>query len=418
METLSRSDVRLLGLLKFIYEAGGISRTDLVEQTGNSAFVIARMCDELLENELIQETGTGNSTGGRPPTLLSVNPNCGKLVGLHIGTFNARIVVTDLGGNILAYRKVPSRVETGADSALRQLTSEVDSLLREAGIPSRQVTGIGVGISGVLERSTGTTLFWPKVPQWVNVPVRKAFAEKFNTIVEIEDTPRTMALAERRFGNGKHVSEYVYVSIGAGTGAAFFLRDQLYIGGGGFAGELGHVTVDAHGPLCSCGNRGCLEVMVSAAALIRRAQTALAEGLSPILWHLSSGNGNKITLELIGQAAARGDRFARSLLAEAGSLLGVGLVVIVNLLNPTLITIGGGLALSAGDFLLPAVEQTIRNRALEPQAAAVRVELSKLGEADWARGAALLVTSKAVERAFVNSRRRKSGRRGRTSGTI
>jgi predicted NBD/HSP70 family sugar kinase len=361
------------------------------------------MCDELLESRFIRETGQGSSTGGRPPTLLSIDPDFGRAVGLHIGTFYARIVITDLAGTLLAFRKVPSQVETGPDNAIPQILSEVDALLKQEGVPREKVRGIGVGISGVLDRSTGTTLFWPKVPQWVNVPVKHAFAERFETIVDVEDTPRTMALAERRFGTARQASEYVYVSVGAGTGAALFLKDQMYTGVGGFAGEFGHVSVDERGPLCSCGNRGCLEVTVSASALIQRAQNAVTQHLSAGLWRLSGGNSQQISLEMIGQAATEGDRFARSLLDEAGSFLGIGLVGIVNLLNPALITLGGGLALAAGQFLLPAVEQVIRERALEPQAAAVRVELSKLNEADWARGAALLVTGKALEASFLNS---------------
>ena len=411
MANLSRPHARLLGLLQVIYDKGQISRTDLVEQTGLSPFLISKMCDELLVARFIRETGPGNSTGGRPPTLLSVDPNFGRVVGLHIGAFNARIVVTDLAGTLLAFRKVPSHVERGPEAALQQLRLEVDATLQQAAVARDQIRGIGVGISGVLDHATGTVLIWPKVPQWVNVPVKQVFFERFQTVIEVEDTPRVMALAERRFGTGKQASEYVYVAVGAGIGAALFLREQLYTGGGGFAGELGHITVDQHGPLCSCGNRGCLEVMVSAAVLIKRAQNAVGQSLSTTLWRLSGGDIEKISLEMIGEAAMQGDRFARSLLHEAGSFIGIGLVGVVNLLNPTLITIGGGLALAAGQFLLPAVEQLIRDRALEPQAAAVTVELSKLSEADWARGAALLVTSKALEASFMNGiiRSTKSG---------
>ena len=411
MTNLSRSHLRLLGLLRVIYDTGQISRTDLVEQTGHSPFLVSKMCDELLEARFIQETGPGNSTGGRPPTLLSVDPNLGRVVGLHIGAFNTRIAITDLAGTLLAFRKVPSQVEKGPETALRQLTSEVNATLQQAGVARDKIRGIGIGISGVLDRATGAVLIWPKVPQWVNVPVKRVFEEKFKTVIEVEDTPRTMALAERRFGTGKQVSEYIYVAVGAGIGAALFLRAQIYTGGGGFAGEFGHITVDEHGPLCSCGNRGCLEMMVSASVLIKRAQNAVSQSLSTILWRLSDGDLNKISLEVIGEAAMQGDRFARSLLHEAGLFLGIGLVGIVNLLNPTLITIGGGLVLAAGQFLLPAMEQVIHDRALEPQAAAVTVELSKLGEADWARGAALLVTGKALETSFLNriSRSKKSG---------
>lgn len=403
MPNLSRPHIRLLDLLNVIYKEGELSRTDLVERTKYSAFLVSKICDELLASGFIRETGLGNSTGGRPPTLLSINPDIGRVIGLHIGTFNARIVVTDLTGTSLAFRKVPSHVELGPEVALSRLISEIETTLSEAHVEEDQIRGIGVGISGVLDRSSGTTLFWPKVPQWVNVPVKRAFAERFGTVVEVEDTPRTMALAERRFGNGGQVSDFVYVAVGAGTGAALFLRDELYTGAGGFAGEFGHVTVDEQGPLCSCGNRGCLEVTVSASVLIRRAQAAVAQGLSARLWSLTGGESEKISLELIGQAAEQGDRFARSLLQEAGTFLGVGLVGIINLLNPRLITIGGSLALATGHFLLPAIERVIRERALETQAAEVRVQLSKLDEVDWARGAALLVTNKALEASFADN---------------
>jgi predicted NBD/HSP70 family sugar kinase len=403
MADLSRPNARLLSLLRVIYDADQISKADLVEQTGYSPFQISKMCDELLDLHLIREIGHGNSTGGRPPALLSVEPSSGKVVGLHIGTFNARIVITDLAGTLLSFRKVRSHAETGPDAALRQLISEVDATLSQAGVTRHQVRGIGVGIAGVLERSTGVTLFWPKVPQWVNVPVKQHFADAFKTIVEVEDIARTMALAERRFGKGKQVSEYIYVTIGAGTGAALFLRDQIYTGASGFAGEFGHVSVDERGPLCSCGNRGCLEVAVAASTLIGRAKAGISQSLSNALWRLTGGKPDNISLELIGQAADEGDRFTCNLLHEAGSYLGIGLVGIVNLLNPTLITLGGGLAMSAGRFLLPVVEQVIRNRALAPQAAEVKIELSELSESDWARGAALLVTRKALEASFLSS---------------
>lgn len=394
---------RMLDLLKIIYDKGQISRTDLMDQTGNSAFIISGMCDELLELRLIQEVGPGNSTGGRPPTLLSIEPDCGRIVGVHIGAFNARIAVTDLAGTLLAFNKVPSHAGQGPERALSHLLHEVEVILAQSCISPKEVRGIGVGISGVLDHATGTTLFWPKIPQWVDVPVKQAFSERFPTIIEVEDTPRTMALAERRFGSGRDVSEYVYISVGAGTGAALFLGNELYTGSRGFAGEFGHVTVDERGPLCSCGNRGCLEVSVSASALINRAQGAVSQRLSPALWRLTGGEEARISLELIGAAADEGDRFARSLLHEAGSLLGIGMVGIVNLLNPTLITLGGGLALAAGKFLLPAVEVVLSERALQPQALGVKVELSKLGEADWARGAGLLVTRRALETLFLSS---------------
>jgi predicted NBD/HSP70 family sugar kinase len=397
----------MLDVVKRIHAHGKLSRTDLIEQTGYSAFLIAKMCDRLLAAGFICETGQGNSTGGRPPTLISINPDLGRLVGLHIGTVHARLVVTDMLGTALVYRKIPSHVQTDPEIALSQLATLVDEGLKQSNISPEQIRGIGIGISGVLDRSTGSTLFWPKVPQWVNVPVKSFFETRFNTVVEVEDTPRTMALAERRFSSTGEVSEFVFIAVGAGTGAALFLRNQLYTGAGGFAGEFGHMTVDDQGPLCSCGNRGCLEATISASALIRRAQNAVVQGLSTILWRLTAGDPSSVSIELIAEAASQGDRFSLSILRDAGSFLGLGIVSIANLLNPNLVVIGGGLAVAAGPYLLPAARQIVHERAFERQAAQMRIELSTLSEVDWARGAALLVTDRALEATFLVRRESK-----------
>ncbi len=158
---MRRSDARFLEIAKLIYSHGRLSRTDLVEHTGYSPFLVTKICDELLAARFIQETGPGSPTGGRPPTLLSINPDLGRLVGLHIGTFYARITVTDLLGEIPLYRRIPSQAQTDPESSLKHLVATVDACLEEAGVELKKVRGIGLGISVVLDRSTGTTLFWP-----------------------------------------------------------------------------------------------------------------------------------------------------------------------------------------------------------------------------------------------------------------
>jgi predicted NBD/HSP70 family sugar kinase len=391
---------RLLRVFKLIYERNQISRSDLVEKTGHSTFLISKMCDDLQRAELVRETGPGSSTGGRPPTLLSVNPDLGVLVGLHVGTVNVRIAVTDMTGQTLAYQKAPSRAEAGPGEAIPHLVSLVEETMARGGADTTRLRGIGIGISGVLDRESGTTLFWPKVPQWVNVPVKQMFADRFGTFVEVEDTPRTMALAERRFGAGAEAGEFIYVMVGAGAGAALFLNGTLYTGAHGFAGEFGHLSVDVNGPLCSCGNRGCIETYVSASALIRTARQAIGQGLAIQLWQLCGGDPERVSIESIAQAAVLEDRFSSNLLSEAGARLGAGIVGLVNMLNPELIILGGGLAAAAGNFLIPAVERVVRERALSRPAVQTRIQLSTLEETDWARGGALLVADNALEQAL------------------
>jgi predicted NBD/HSP70 family sugar kinase len=392
-----------LRILRLVYEHNRISRSDLVDKTGYSAFLISKLCERLLRSGYISETGSGDSTGGRRPTLLSISPGLGRVIGIHLGTVNVRIALTDITGTLIKSIKAPSKASSGPEIAIPHLIELSETLLREAGVPQSELRGIGVGISGVLDRQTGTTLFWPKVPQWANVPVKKLLESHFHTRVELEDTPRTMAFAERRIGRAQGVREFIYLMIGAGTGSALFLNGQLYTGSSGFAGEFGHITIDENGPFCSCGNRGCLETLISASTLIRKAQYGLTQGLSIDLWRLSGGDPERVSVETIAQAARANDRFSMRLLTEAGAHLGAAMIGLINLLNPELIVIGGGLASAAGDLLLPHAERVIHDRALIRAVSKLSIQLSELQDVDWARGAALLAAEKALEPMFLES---------------
>jgi predicted NBD/HSP70 family sugar kinase len=402
MPKIRNSSLHALGLLKFVYQNVRISRSELSALTGYSAFLVSKLCESLLKKGFITEVGSGDSSGGRRPTLLSIAPGLGKIVGLHVGRVNARVVVTDICGNELAFLKSPSRISVGPNVAMPHLIDLVEKGLQEAKVKREELLGIGVGISGILDRAAGTTLYWPKVPQWVNVPVRRIFSEHFGFAPEIEDTPRTMALAERRLGLARQAENWIYLMIGASMGSAIFVDRKLYTGSRGFSGEFGHMSVQANGPLCGCGNRGCLNTFVSATALIQAAQAAVSEGLSAQLWELCDGDSSQISVDLIVRAAAAGDRFSVRLLSDLGERLGNAMVVLVNLLDPELIVIGGGLAADAGEVLLPIVQKTVAEGVLPRTAQNLRIHISELREVDWAIGASLLVGKKALEKLFLS----------------
>lgn len=396
----SRDRARRLEIMRIVHERAVISRGELCSQTGYSPFLISKLTESLLRLGFLRETGAGASTGGRPPALLTVNPTLGRLVGLHIGTINCRIAITDMNGGLLHYRKVPSRVMEGPDVSLPYLVREVGQCLSAARASRSPLKGIGIGISGVLDREAGTTLIWPKAPLWTNVPVRKFFEQEFRADVAIDDTPRTLAMAERRWGLARGLRSFVYVMAGAGVGAALFLDGRWYAGTGGFAGEFGHMTVREDGPLCACGNRGCLEALASANTLIQRAGSAMRQGAAIPLWNLCGGDPSRISVEMIAQAAAAGDLFCAGELDRAGHYLGLGLAALIQLLNPEAVILGGGLARAAGRSLLQTVEQTIARRCLRQPASQVRLLLSESPEPDWARGAAFQVAARALEKAF------------------
>lgn len=355
-----------------------------------------------MEGGFLSEAGRGDSTGGRRPTLLSLRPDFGRLVGVHLGTFNVRIALTDFQGNLIAYVKDRSHAAEGPEAALRHLTELIDRMLEGQGLTPADLNGIGIGISGVLERRTGTTLYWPKLPRWINVPVKTTLEERYKTQVALEDTSRTRALAEFWFGGCNNAKHFIFIAIGAGTGAALFLNGSLYFGVGGFAGEFGHISVAANGPICSCGNRGCLETLVSASVLLRKARHALSIGASETLLRIAQGNSQNVTLEMLAQATREGDRFTRRMLSEMGAYLGQGIVGLVNLLNPELIVLGGGVASAVGELILPEVERVVRESAMIQSVNQVQLRISTLEEKDWALGAMLLVAEEALANSFMN----------------
>ena len=265
-----------------------------------------------------------------------------------------------------------------------------------------ELLGIGVGISGILDRSTGTTLYWPKVPQWVNVPVRQIFADHFGIAPEIEDTTAYDGARRTAAGLARQADNWVYLMLGASVGSAIFINRNLYTGGRGFSGEFGHFSVKDDGPLCGCGNRGCLNTFVSATALIHSARAAVSEGLSPQLWELCDGDVDRISVDMIVRTAAAGDRYSVRLLNELGGWLGKAIVVLVHLLDPELIVIGGGLAADAGQMLLPIVRKTVSDGVLPLTAQNLSIQVSEFRELDWAIGASLLVGEKALEKLFLS----------------
>ncbi|PYU70106.1 MAG: hypothetical protein DMG49_11875 [Acidobacteria bacterium] len=265
----------LLGVLQAIYDQGQASRTGLAEKTGFAPSYISALVAELRRRGLVEEGGRSPSRAGRRRVLLHVVPDLGHLIGIRIGRANTRIVVTDFLGKVISLKKVPTEISQGEDHVFDLIDRELGAALKSDNL----VKGIGIAMSGVIDRNSGTLLFWPKVPGWNNVPLMRRVQTKFGLPVVLEDSVRTMAHAEQKFGDAKGRKNFVYVVVSMGIGAAIYVNNRLYLGADDLAGELGHTTIDERGELCSCGNRGCLEVYASGWAIINRIKSGLQQGV-------------------------------------------------------------------------------------------------------------------------------------------
>jgi glucokinase len=209
-----------------------------------------------------------------------------------------------------------------------------------------------------------------------------------------------IAIAEKHFGLGADLDDFIYIDAGVGIGGAIFINGRLYRGPGGSAGEFGHVTVDENGPLCCCGSNGCLEAMASGAAIMQAVRTAIEKGVDSKVRDLAHGDLERISIECITEAAIQNDPLAFRILDEAIGHIGVALADVVNLLNPSVVVFGGGLFRAAPQFLLDALKRPLRQRALEKSASEVQLKVSRLGAEAGALGAARLISEKILDNLY------------------
>jgi predicted NBD/HSP70 family sugar kinase len=384
--------VDLLGILDSIYDQGEASRTELAEKSGFAPSYISTLVSDLRSRNLVTEGGRSPSRAGRRRVLLNVTPDLAHLVGIRIGRANTRIVVTDFNGKVLSLKRVPTEVSLGKDRVFNLIERELGAAIES----DPQIKGIGVAMSGVINRNSGTLLFWPKVPGWTDVPIKEHIEKKFGLPVVLEDSVRTMALAEEKFGDAKGRKNFVYVIVSMGIGAAIYINNHLYLGADDLAGELGHTTIDERGELCSCGNRGCLEVYSSGWAIISRIRSGLEQGVHSSLSQLGNGHSDQISIETIVDAAKSGDQFAHTVLWEAGLHLGTGIASIVNLLNPEAILLGGEVPRVAKNYLLKPLFHSFRGRTFHRSVGNLKVLVSRLGGEAGAVGAAIVSAKKLL----------------------
>ena len=235
----------------------------------------------------------------------------------------------------------------------------------------------------------------PLMPGWDRFPIRDTLEKRWGCPVSLNNDAELGVLGEWAYGAGRGAQNLAYIKVGTGIGAGLFMDGQIYRGATGSAGEIGHMTIDENGPLCICGNRGCLEAMAGGKAIAAKAREAIANNKRTELAGLSPVEG--ITVMEIARAAARGDLVAQEILADAGDQLGVAIASLVNLFNPDIVVVGGGVA-QTGDLFLEPIRKAVQKRSLPAAAYAVRITTSLLGKRSSSMGAVVQALSAALHR--------------------
>jgi len=388
-----------LNLFQQIFEYTNISRIELAKRTGLSAACVGGIVNRLLKKGLIIETGENSTPLGRRPVSLSVRNDLAYIVGVDLGSYMLRVVVADMLGRPVYKLETVSKVSDGRQSTLQRAFEAIHKALRDCSVAPGLIKGIGTAHSGVVDSESGIILSFPRpgqMAQWRNVPLRDMLEEAFSLPATIDDSTRTMAIAEKHWGIAAGLADFLYVSISMGIAASIFIDGKLYRGPGGLAGEFGHMTANRTGALCSCGNYGCLETVASCAAIMEAVRSALAKGVDSRLPEMAKGNLDYISIELVAQAARENDGLAFRVLHEAVSHIGIALADVVNLLNPRVVVFGGPLFRHAAPLLLDPLQRIIKQHALEKSANEVQLKVSSLGSEGAALGATRLIAQKIL----------------------
>jgi glucokinase len=316
-----------------------------------------------------------------------------SLVGVDLGGTQVRAIVCDREGHILSRAATLTLAHEGRDAVIRRI---LDTIIDAVGPRLwTEIAGIGVGAPGPLNPYSGVVVHAPNLPGWEDVPLRQIIAERFCVPVALGNDANLAALGEQRFGAGRGVDDLVYMTISTGIGGGIISGGELFLGHGGFAGEVGHQTILAGGPLCGCGNHGCLEALAAGPAIGRMGREAAEEGRGEALLALAGGDVSRISARVVSQAAAAGDATAIEIIRRAATYIGIGLANLANILNPELYVLGGGVT-HAGPLLFDTIRETIRRTAMLATRD-VRVERAVLGDDVVLWGAVALI-ARQIER--------------------
>lgn len=354
------------------------SRADIARLSGLSRTTVSSLVNELLETGLVVEAEVevaDQAHGrGRPGVLLALEPAAGTALGIDFGHSHIRVALADLSSRVLAERWVAADVDSSADAAMERALELVEAVLVEAGAERERVIGVGMGLPGPIDRGTGAVGSSVILPGWSGRHPAAEVQDRLGVPVRVDNDANLGALGEISAGAAVGARDIVYLKVSSGIGAGLVLDGRVHRGATGLAGEFGHVIVDPAGRVCRCGNRGCLETVASAPALLEPMRAA---------------HGDLDVPELVRLAAA-GEVGAQRVIVDAGRAVGRVLADVVNLVNPELIVVGGDLA-QAGESLLDGMQESIRRYALPAAGAAVSVRAGVLGDRAEVLGALTLV---------------------------
>ena len=314
----------------------------------------------------------------------------GNRIGIDVGGTNVKIALVNEQGNIIYSNSIPTRAEMGYEYTINNMKEAISELIKETKSEAKSIEGIGFGFPGQIDYQKGIVRLAPNIPGWVDVPIAEIIEKEFGIPTRVDNDVRCAALGELNYGAGIGCENLICITVGTGIGSGLIINGKLVRGASNAAGEIGHIKLDmTGGPLCGCGDRGCLEAFASGPSIVAMAEEYIKGGKSTKYRELANPD---ITPYIVSEAAKQGDPVAKRIFTIVGEYIGIGLASVVNLLNPEKIIIGGGVA-AAGDLLLNPIKESLIKRAMPIAGSAVEIVPAQLGNSAGVIGASLLIKS-------------------------
>ncbi len=386
--------ISILGLIR---EYGTISRADLVKKSGLSAPTVTRIVDGLINDyRLVVTLGKGSSSGGRPPVMLSFDGKSNYVIGIDLGATTTRGVLSNLNGSFITEIEFPTQLDKGFETIIEDLANLINKLAdSKKSIRKDRIYGVGIAVAGLINLNRQIVEYSP-VFDWYNADILKALKPKVSYPIIYDNVTRLMALGGMCYGQGRKLQNFICINVGYGMGSGNIVNGKLVTGADGFAGEFGHITMDSNSNIqCSCKKYGCLEALASGKAIALTAQSRLARGQESILAEMCNNDYKKVTAKMVADAARNGDELALNVFTRAMEYIGIGISNLINIFNPELVVIGGGVSLS-GDIFFDNITKVVDKNVMKPTTRKVPILPISFGNNAAIMGAFSLILNKVL----------------------
>jgi predicted NBD/HSP70 family sugar kinase len=399
-------------VLNFVfYHQSEASRAKLAEQVGLNKSTASSLVQELIERDLLRETGK-NPAGaiGRPATFLEINFQAGFIIGVDLSVDFISVMVTDFGGQAIWKQKfiMDSKiVQADAIAKMIQLVKEAIAVCKQK---NNRVLGLGLTVPGLVDTNGENLIYAPHL-HWKDVPLRKILSESIGlNEIHIENDANAATIGEHIYGVACNTRDFIFVFIGKGIGSGLFLGGNLYRGINGYAGEIGHIPIIAepYNNLCDCGNLGCWETYANESTILNRTKAILETRRSTIISDLMEEQQAPLSIAILKQAADAGDQGSLKIFAEAGEAIGIGIAGLINIFNPDKVIVGGPISIS-GNHLLPAIINSVKRHTMPGLNQHVEILLSEFGSDVVVIGAIACITNRILSTPTLVERRQSIG---------